>query len=677
MRAEPSRDFDVLHYRIELRFDEETKSLWGKTTIRMSAFRDGLATIALDAETFTVDRVEDESSRELAFTHTNGRLAIELARPARHAEEFSLTVHYSGTGIDVDPERFGMSKGYDLGLDFKDETAEHPRLINTLSFPEGARHWFPSHDHPHDRATQETIATVGEDYKVLSNGRLVEVRDGPDPGTRTWHWSQERPHPTYLFVLVAGPYVVLKDSVGNLPLHYWIYEKDRDDAMRSFEKTKAIIRFFEGEYGVAFPWVKYDQVTIPGIGGGAESTSATVLGESTIHDARAEQDFPSHGLVAHEAAHQWWGNLVSYRDWSETWMSESFATYGEYLFSRHDLGDDEGAVNLLAKKEAYLGEARERYRRPIVSRRWERPNDNFDRHTYQKGAVVLHMLRFVLGEAPFRAAVQHFLETHAFQPVDTHDFIDSIQEATGQNLEWFFDQWIYRAGHPVFDVSFQWSEQTRKLSLRIRQTGDFFRTPVQIGVHTASGHKSVELWLEEPDAEFELDASERPLLVRFDEGNHLLKEWSFAKSFEELSYQLRNDDVIGRMWAASELGKHGANAHAVLAEAARRDPFWSVRRAAVEAGEPLVELLKEKALDANSKVRVAALRRLGDSRRADLVPFLQERFRLDDSYLAQAEALRALGKTGGASVRPFLEDAARLRSPRDVIGEAARAALDP
>ena len=672
LREERARDFDILHYRIELRFEEKTRSLWGKTTVRMSALKDGLTRCSLDAETFTVERVVDDSLRALSFSHTEGELAIELAEPLDYGETIELTVDYSGTEIDVDPELYGMGRGYDLGLDFKPATEDHPQLINTLSFPEGARHWFPSHDHPNDRATQETIVTIRDDYKVLSNGRLVSVSE-PVDGLRTWHWSQERPHATYLFVLVAGPYVVVEDSAGELPLHYWVYEQDADDAMRSFERTPQIIEFFTEEYGYAFPWVKYDQITIPGIGGGAESTGATVVGESTIHDARAEQDFPSHWLVAHEAAHQWGGNLVSYRDWSETWLSESFATYGEYLYSRHALGEDEGAVNLLGKKDAYLREARTRYERPIVFPRWTYPNENFDRHAYQKGAAVLNMLRWVLGDAAFRGAMTHFLEENAFQPVDTHDLIDAIKEATGQNIDWFFEQWIYRAGHPRFDVSYQWSESSGTIALRVLQTGELFRMPVQIGVHTRSERRSEKIWLESIDATFEIASTEKPLLVRFDEGNYLIKEWTFEKSTEELLYQLEKDDVIGRMWAAAEIGDQPA-----LRKTARSDPFWGVRRAALEAlGEAAsVELLKAGALDENSKVRVVALRLLGERERVELAAFFIDRFEGDDSYLAQAEAVRALGKVADASSRSFLERAAAMDSPRDVIASAARAALE-
>ena len=688
LRAERSRDVDVLHYRIELALDESTDSFHGKTTISMTSLRDALQRITLDAETFQVQRVEGDSSRELAFEQRDGRLSINLPSPVPYGADVVVTAFYSAVGVDVDSERFGQPASYDLGLDFKEATEDHPRLVNTLSWPEGARHWFPCYDHPNDRATQEVLATVREDYRVLSNGRLLGVTAGDEPGTRVWHWSQERPHPTYLSVLVAGPYAVLDDAFGELPIHYWVYEKDEEDALRSFGKTPRMVDFFNREYGYAYPWVKYDQITIPGIGGGAESTSATVVGESTIHDARAEQDFSSHGLVAHELAHQWWGDLVSYRDWSEAWMSESFATYGEYLFTRSDLGDDEGAVNLLAKKEDYLREARERYLRPIVFRRWNYPNDNFDRHTYQKGAVVLSMLRFVLGDGAFRTSIAHFLDGHAFQSVDTHDFIDAIKESTGQNLEWFFDQWIYRPGHPVLEITREWSAAGRTVSLRVRQVQDtsghvpVFTAPIDVRIETQRSKATHRIWLSKADETFELEADAAPLLVRFDEGNTLLKEWTFPKSVSELLYQLRNDDVIGRMWAASELGGRTTDALVVAAleGSARTDPFWAVRRAAVEAldsgaSAAATETLKAACLDANSRVRVSALRALGNSRDPQLAPFFERRFRADDSYLAQAEAVLGLGKTGERSALSVVEEARTMRSPRDVVARAAREAL--
>ena len=687
-QTEPSRDFDVIHYRIELELDDATRSFWGTTTLSLRSLRESLTQVRLDAETFVVGGVTDAEGRALDFGQEGGSLRIRLAEPRRYGEELRLTVGYRADDVDIDPVPFGMSASYDLGIDFKAATRRSPALVNTLSFPEGARHWFPSFDHPSDRATQEVIATVRGDWRVLSNGRLVEERRHAD-GRATFHWRLERPHPTYLSVLVAGPYVVLEDVVGELPLEYWVYPRDEQNAARSFEKTPEIIEFLAETFGVPYPWSRYAQVTIPGIGGGAESTTATVLGDSTIHDAKADEDFPSHWLVAHEAAHHWWGNLVSYRAWQETWLSEGFATYSEYLYSRHSLGEDEGAWNLHRKKEAYLREARERYQRPIVFDRWTHPNQNFDGHTYPKAAAVIHMLRFVLGDAGFFRALTHFLEKHAYQAVQTEDLVVAIKESTGQNLDWFFEQWIRRPGHPVFDVSWTWDEASGEALVVVEQTQDssgrvpVYRMPVDLRFDLGGSSQTERIWLEGKREEFRLRLPARPLLVRFDAGDWLLKEWTFEKSTGELLYQLENGDGFGRRWAATELGSRRGEpgVRTALWRAAESDAFRVARSSAIEAlGPPPTrdetQRLKGLAVsDSHSGVRESALDQLGEARRADLAGFFKERFVAESSYVAQAAAVRALGRLADPRHRDFLAEAGRVASPRDVVASAAREAL--
>lgn len=687
-RAERSRDYDVTHYRIKLKFDEEQKTFWGENTITLTPFSDTFNQCELDAEILKVTAVADANAQPLKFAQTDSSIIVQLGQTYHYGDTLAFTVSYHSINPQPDHKKYGMSPDYDLGLDFKAATPDNPRLINTLSFPEGARHWFPCNDQPNDKATQELIATVRRDYKVISNGRLLGETEDAKTQTKTFHWLMPQPHSTYLFVLAAGPYVAMRDSLGALPINYWVYPQDVKDAMRSFHKTPEIIAFFNKEYGFDYPWVKYDQITIPGIGGGAESTTATVVGQNTIHDEKAEKDFPSHWLVAHEAAHQWWGDLVTMRTWSETWINESFATYGEYLFSKHDLGEDEGALNLLEKKNAYLREAKNRYQRPIRFERYVFPNENFDSHTYPKGAAVLHTLRWIMGDQPFQRALSYFLRKHAFQAVDTYQLMTAIKEATGQNFDWFFEQWIFKAGHPVFEVSYTWNENTRKLQLKIRQTQEVtewipvFKTPVEIGVTTSAQNASHKIWLQNKEEVFEFDCTEKPLLVRFDAGDHLLKELTFVKTVEELLYQLQHDDAMGRMWAAEQLKSHVEDSRAIpaLIKCANTDGFWAVRRAAVEViggrqDATTIAFLKNKTQDQHSRVRVAALKALGDFKRKELASFFKSRFEKENSYLAQAEALRALGKTGDQSVIAFVQRAAPMQSPRNVIKTAAQAAL--
>lgn len=681
LQTERSRTYDAIHYRIKLRFDEARGMFWGETTVTLRPLSEGFNSLSLDAEKFVVSSVTNQEARPLEFNQRDGQITVALDRAYHYGEPLSVTLSYTAKDCEA-------SKNFPLGISFVPASEANPRLIQALSFPNGARHWFPCYDHPNDKATIEVIATVREAYKALSNGKLLGVTHDAENRTRTYHWLQDRPHSTYLTMLACGPYEIIEDSLGDLEINYWVYPQDAENAAFSFYQTPQIIEFFNRELGYEYPWDKYDQITIPGIGGGAECTSATLLGQGVIHDQKADKDFPSHKLIAHEAAHQWWGDLVTLRDWGHTWINESFGTYCDHLYMKHSLGPDEGAVDLLGKKNAYLREAHDRYMRPIVFHRWDKPQQNFDSHTYPKGAAVINMMRWILGDEPFRRTISHFLHRHAFGPADTHDFLTAVKEMTGQNLDWFFQQWLLSPGHPIFDVSYRWDDTDRKIKLRIAQTQDtsgrvpVFKTPVIIAVTTTDGKVTQKLWLNEKIEQFDIACDKAPLMVRFDEGNYLLKEWTFKKTTAELIYQLTHDDVIGRMWAAAQLRKAKKNdsATAALLEAAQNDPFWSVRRAAVETlgtskDESHVAVLKRRCLDQNSQVRATALRVLGEYQQIELVPFLEDRFAGDNSYVAQAAALRAIGKCGDHASAEFLRRAATIRSHRDVLKRAADWAL--
>ena len=673
---ERSHDYDAQHYRITLTFDLDKKYFWGENRITLTPLKDDFQECVLDAEELVVTAVTNSQNHPLEFKQTDKHLTLQLSRAYSYGEKVTFIVKYHAQ----DPKH---------GLFFDDERPTNPKMVSTVSWPEYAHHWFPCYDYPHDKVTNELIVTVQDEYKVLSNGRLVSVKEDKKNSTKTYHWSQELPHSTYLFMLAIGPFEVIQDSLGSLPVNYWVYKKDVEDARWIFKKTPSMIDFFNKLFGYEYPWAKYDQVTTPRQGGGAEATSATVLGEQVVHDKRAEQDFSWERVIAHEVAHQWWGDLITLRSWAHTWLNESFGTYSDYLYTRYDKGEEEGAYDLLRKKNQYLREAHTQYMRPIVFDRYDRPQDNFDSHTYPKGAAVLHMLQFILGDKPFFRTLRHFLHKHEFQAVDTHDFMLAIKDVTGQNLDWFFEQFILKPGHPVFDISYSWDEHSQELKLKVIQTQDtskgipVYKIPVIIGVVTPEEKVSKKVWIKQEEQVFAFSVKEKPLLVRFDEGNHLLKEWKFDKSLEELLYQLKNDDVIGRIWAASQLARFKDNTCAVngLIDSVREDKFWAVRRSALETLGKLkqgehVDLYKNMTKDKNSKVRTTALRILGDYENPEFILFFKGQFEKDDSYLAQAEALRSIGKCGDRSQLPFLEKAAKMKSQRNVLKKAAEWATE-
>ncbi len=674
LQSERSRAFDALHYRIAITLDLDQKSFAGQATITLAALVDGLETVVLDAEEFTVTRVVSEWGEPLESSQSDRELSIRMRRPLARGEVRSITCVYAGK----DPRN---------GLRFVAASADTPALVYSDSWPNRVHHWFPCFDYPNDKATSEILATVAADLKVAANGRLVSVTEDPARRTVTYHWSQDLPHSTYLVFLAAAPYVVVPDAYGTLPINYWVYPQHASMARSTYGKTPAMMAFFNRIYGYDYPWQKYDQISVPS-GGGAESTSATAMTHRIMVDERNEPEFSAIGIVSHELAHQWWGDLITLRSWAHTWLNESFATYSDYLYVREERGGEEGAVNLLGKLNAYLREAKTRYVRPIVSDRYDQPQDMFDSHTYPKGALVIHMLRQQLGDAAFFDTLKYFLHRHAFEPVDTGDFIRAVKTVTGQNLDWFFDQWLFKPGHPVFDVSSEWDASRKVVVLTVTQVQDFargipvFRVPVTVAIEGAQGRTTTRLWIREREERFELPSEGQPLLVRFDPENVLLKEVRFSKPRAEFIYQLTHDDVIGRMEAAAGLAEMGGDAAALaaLGTAARRDAFWAVRRAAVEAlakaaGASQAAVLHEAALDAHASVRTAALVALGDLKDPSLLAWFKERFAKDGSDGVRAESLRAIGKLGDRAAVPFLEQCQAVASYRNLIATAARQAI--
>lgn len=691
-RWERSRTYDALHYLIKIKLDIDRKAFEGEAVLTLSSLCPDLRKIELDAEDYRVEQVNDEWGHSLSFSQTDKKLLVELGRPHNIGEIFSITVFYQS-----DNQAHITTKK--KGLRFFDATAEHPALVASDSWPDGVHHWFPCYDFPNDKVTNEIIATVQEPNKVAANGRLVSVIRNERERTVTYHWVQDKPHSTYLIFLTAAPYEIIRDCYQNIPISYWVFPQQVKDALRSYEKTPKMMEFFIKTFSTSYPWDKYDQISVP-LGGGAESTSATAMTYEIIHDEKAEKDFSSIGIVSHELAHQWWGDLITLRSWEHAWLNESFGTYSDYLYYEYDRGPEEGAINLLNKKNSYLREAKTKYVRPIVTDRYETPQDLFDAHSYQKGACVLHMLRFILGDQRFFKVLKEFLHNYSFQPVDTHDFMKTVKEVTGENLDWFFEQWLFQPGHPVLEISSRWDDGEKTLGLSIKQIQDtsrgtpVYKIPVLIGIRgsesldeaSSKGDRDDELiykiWITGKENYYEFHLTGKPLMVRFDHGNYLLKEWIFPKSVEELLYQARYDDVIGRMWAVQELKAfgHKPEVSEAIQEIARSDDFWAVRKAAVETigswrNTRFIAFLKEKCKDKHSQVRAVALKALGDFGLAGLAGFFQECFNRDDSYLAQSEALRALGKTGDKKQIDFLKKAAALPSYRNIIKNAALEAI--
>ena len=443
-RSLRSRNFDQRHVRLELQFDWDAQRIDGRALLTLKPFRP-IRSVGLDAAEMKIVKASlaSPSKEPLKFTHRGNRLEVELGREVAADAELQLDIQY---------EISNPKNGAHFVLPGEKEPNQ-TRMVWTQSEPEYARYWFPCHDHPSDRFTSEILATVPEGYVVLSNGALQEKKPA-DGGKVTWHFVQEPEHVSYLMSVVAGEFEVYEQSWDGLPVTSYVPKGRLDQAARSFSKTARMVEYYSDLFGYRYPWAKYSQICVDEYGwGGMEHTSATTLNLNTLHDERAELDTSSESLVAHELVHQWFGDLITCKDWSQIWLNESFATYFTTVWYEHEFGADEAAWRRYEEAQSYKTEDTKRYRRALVTSRYDKPVYMFDRHSYPKGARVLHMLRYVLGDDAFWRTIRHYTNKCALQSVETAQFRIALEEATGQGLDWFFDQWVYHGGHPQYDLA--------------------------------------------------------------------------------------------------------------------------------------------------------------------------------------------------------------------------------
>ncbi|REJ96516.1 MAG: hypothetical protein DWQ35_04005 [Planctomycetota bacterium] len=682
-RSVRSRQIDQQHIKLTLSLDWEKRELTGQAEITLRPFA-STRSIQLDAAEMEIQAVRrltsaaDGDPRELRFETREDRLLVHFEKDLVADAAVTLQIDYRTKPQD------GL---YFLGPTEVDP--DRPRIAWTQGEAEYARHWFPCFDSPTDRLTSEVIATVPAEFFVLSNGTLQSKTKGDD-GTQTWHWRQRREHVSYLIALVAGEFEAYRQEWDGIPIVSYVPKGRLADAPWSYRKTPDMIRFFSERLDYRYPWAKYAQISVEDfMFSGMENTSATTINLSFLHDERAYLDRNSEGLVAHEVAHQWFGNLLTCKDWGELWLNEGFAVYFTQLWVEHEKGWDESAWQIYNDELGYQGLDR-RIRRPIVTYRYEKPFDMFDGHSYAKAGRVLHMLRHVLGDELFWKAMRHYVRKHANSSVETADLRIAIEESTGRSLNWFFDQWLHHAGYPEYQVEYAWNDDSQSVAVTIRQTQKvggrtpLFRMPVELELVTSQDTQRHRVTVSQAEETFHFQLDERPRRVNFDPRNWILKTLDFAKSKQELIDGLRNEPhMLCRVRSAKGLGKlkEDEEATASLADVARRDAFYGVRQEAVNqlhgregdlVRRTLLDLAQQ---DPHAHVRRAAINGLGDFKDDETRGVLRSIVADDPSYYAIADALRTLAKVDEENCAADLIAALSQRSDKEVILRAAAESL--
>ena len=679
-----SHDFDVQHYRIEISFDWAKKSVAGVTTVSLRPFKSDFKEVELDAGNMTINAVKLGEGQPLKFRYEgNEKLIISLDKPYAAGSDIAVKIAYAAT-----PKR---------GLTFITPTENDPSRpyqIWSQGEAQDNHYWFPCYDYPNDKATSELIARVEDKFSVISNGSLAAVTPDAAKKMKTWHWKMDRPFSSYLVSIIVGEYAELKDQYKNVPVSSFVYRDQVEQGRVSFNKLAKMVALFSEKTGFEYPYPKYAQTMVHDFGGAMENITATTMTDTAVNDRRALLDVSSDDIVSHELAHSWFGNTLTCRDWGELWLNESFATVMEAVWTEHDKGHDDYLYDVYSDQETYFQAWSQGVRRPISTRRYADPDSVFDAYAYQRGGAVLNMLRFVLGDEMFWKAINHYLKKHQYQTVETQDLVVAIEEATGQNLQWFFDEWIYKMGHPEFEIASSYDEGARTLKLTVKQTQtrddkrswyespEFFTMPVDIAITTAAGEKVNRVWIDKPEKEFSFAVDSKPLIINFDRGNHIIKRVKFERSDDDIAYQLLHDaDVMGRLRAAIDLKAQRTQAAArALSESVKSEAFWGVR---VEATKALSAFgiaasragLLEAVKDKDARVRREAIKGLAAFKDEKLADLFITTIKNDQSYLTIAESAKALGQTGSDRAFDALVEATRQESWQGTVRAGAVAGL--
>jgi aminopeptidase N len=677
----PDRPGQVEHIFLDLALDIPKQRYEGTCTIRLNPVRDGIDRLTLDAVNLNIASVTIGSEPQ-TFDYDGEQLQVKLSQGTEAGKVVELAIAYS-----VDHPQRGL---YFIAPD--EHYPKKPVQVWTQGEDEDSRFWFPCFDYPGQLATSEIRVRVPKNLIAISNGELVETK--ADGDGKIYHWHQKQVHPTYLMTLAVGNFAELRDEWQGKPVTYYVEKGREADARRSMGKTPQMIEFFSEAYGYAYPFPKYAQVCVDDfIFGGMENTSTTLLTDRCLLDERAALDNRNaESLVAHELAHQWFGDLVVIKHWSHAWIKEGMASYSEVMWTDHEYGANEAAYYRLGEARNYISEDSSRYRRPIVTHVYREAIELYDRHLYEKGACVYHMIRAELGDELFYRAIRTFVQDNAHKTVETVDLLRAIDKATGRNLHFLFDQYVFRGGHPDYKVAYSWDGDSNLAKVTVTQTqakeggsgisGDRFdlKIPIGFGYTDQDQFKDLKTFtvrVHEREQSFYFPLPEKPQFISFDVGNHLLKTVSLEYPVAELKAQLQSDpDPLSRIFAAEALAKKGGlEAVKALSVALKTDPFWGVR---AEVAEQLASIKLDQAFEAlveglndtEARVRRAVVEALAKLKTIDSYKALKAIAEKGDaSYYVEAAAIRGVATVAASNLNGKSKEEKALKLLKSVLEE--------
>ncbi len=663
-RASEKRVFDLLHTKLEVSFSWEKQQLFGKAQLMLKPYFYESNLLVLDAKGFDIHKValmvNDTLLQDLAFEYKDS-LKLHITLPKTYTKNDTATIYIDYTAKPEELKTEGSSAITSAkGLYFINPLNKDPRKpqqIWTQGETEASSCWFPTIDKPNERCTAEICITVGDTLITLSNGLLTESTVTAD-GNKTECWTMDQPHAPYLFMMAIGKYAIVKDAWRSKEVSYYVEPEYEKYARNIFGNTPEMLEFFSNRLGVDYPWSKYAQVVVRDfVSGAMENTTASLFLEQIQSNDRERLDRNWDFIIAHELFHQWFGDYVTCESWSNLTLNEAFATYSEYLWNEYKYGKEEADYYLMQDLKKYLGEARI-YQEPLIRFHYNDKEDMFDTHTYEKGGMTLHMLRNYVGDEAFFKSLQHYLTTNAYKPVEAHHLRLSFEEVTGEDLNWFFNQWFYSSGHPKLNITYNYIDSTKTQVVTINQEHSndntvYFQAPLQVDIYTAEGKQTETVLINDKTHSFEFSVASKPLLVNVDAKKILVCEKTDKKPAEWNIYQYKNAPlVIDRHEALTALSQKIDENDEIkkLFIDATKDKHWSVRELAVNklflddsvALAENFDLLKNIAFnDDKSQVRYTALKRLSNYKNEEQLPIYLQGVN-DSSYLVAAKSLKAI-----------------------------------
>ena len=677
-RYAPDRAVDIEQFDLDVTPDFKNRRVTGTATFTFRPILKPLGQLRLDAHDLEISVVSGNA--EIAAWHNTDRaLIVTFAEPIAAGEQAKLTVTY-----EAEPKKGLYFRTPEMGYDPGDTH------VWTQGESIEARHWFPCFDAPNEFFTSTMTCRVPEGMVVLSNGRKVSDAVDADSGLRVVKWSQDKPHVNYLITLVAGHFKRIEEKHGDLSMSFWTAPSDFANAANSFRDTKACMEFFEKEIGVPYPWAKYDQVCVQDFNwGGMENTSQTTLNASTLFSSETENIRSSQGLMAHELAHQWFGDLVTCKDWSQLWLNEGFATYYTHLFASNKDGIDEMRYGLYRDRKSLTGRSGDTT--AMVNRKYNTPKEMFRKYgflSYGKGSWILHMLRSQLGPELFRKCVRTYLERHKHSNVVTEDLRSIIEELSGQSFDRFFDQYVFHAHHPELKISYAWDEKTKlaKLSVKQEQKVDanvllfHVRLPVRFTVDGQAIDRSLHVTKSAED--FYLRLAKAPSIVRIDPDVTLLAKLSFTPPTALLHAQLADEsDALGRLQAVELMAKRkDKTTREKLKHALQNDSFYGVRIAASKAlrgigNDDALAALTDSTDQPNAKVRRQVISDIASQYKPESLAALKQSLAKEMNPSIRARAIGGLTGHDDKEARKLINQALGSESFRHQLADAAISAL--